>query len=720
MPLGTIALLMALLSGGAGAIGMFGSGWLTDRLATRDARWRIWIMAAVVGITVPVALLQYLTRSTPVAIGCATIAATTMIAYYGPILAATQSATPPTMRAFGTAVLLLCFNLFGLGLGPWVTGMLSDALVPYAGEDALRFALAIVLLPSALATLLFLYAARFFTPEGQVRETLDGVATRCMIRRPYRGDYRRRQRDRRRARPARCGRGNERRARRHPVGRCRGGSGRAPRGRTLVVHCDVCDEASIVALADAAYARFGAVDLLCNNAGIVPGGRHRRVWDYTPGDWEWSISVNLYGVLHGLRMFVPRMIAQGTPAHILNTASVAGFVSGSGSACYGAAKHAMVRATEALYAGLREDGAPIGVTMLCPGLVRTRIYEAERLRPAAFADAGVATGESAELEAMREELYRNATTPEQAADMAFQGIIDDQLYVFTTTAFDPAIAARAEAILARPNPSFESIVAMSRKDAGLDPPSDPLRRSLRRRHRGSLGHRAGDGAPLCRRGRAGRARRSRRARRRSRVQDAGRRRPPRGRDGRHRRGRLAGADRNRRGAWGRLDVLVNNAGAAPVRADRRHLAGAMARDDRGQSRFHLPRHPRVPAAAGVSGRGAIVNVSSIRGIIGGVDISAYCAAKGGVRMFTKATALECAALRNGVRANSIHPGLIATPLAAAAFADPELAARRMAALPLGRAGEPGDIAAAILFAASDDAAYMTGAEIVVDGGTIAR
>ena len=97
--------------------------------------------------------------------------------------------------------------------------------------------------------------------------------------------------------------------------------------------------------------RFGSVDLLCNNAGIVPGGRHRRVWEYTPGDWEWSIRVNLYGVLHGLRIFVPRMIAQGTPAHILNTASVAGFVSGSGSACYGAAKHAMVRATEALTPG---------------------------------------------------------------------------------------------------------------------------------------------------------------------------------------------------------------------------------------------------------------------------------------------------------------------------------------------------------------------------------
>ena len=172
--------------------------------------------------------------------------------------------------------------------------------------------------------------------------------------------------------------------------------------------------------------------------------------------------------------------------------------------------------------------------------------------------------------------------------------------------------------------------------------------------------------------------------------------------------------------WGALDILVNNAGTAPFRAitdttlDQWRDTIAVNLD----STF-LGTRALLPLLAR-SARGAIVNVSSIRGIIGGVDISAYCAAKGGVRMFTKATALECAALGNGVRANSVHPGLIATPLAATALADPEAAARRMAALPLGRAGEPGDIAAAILFAASDEAAYMTGAELVIDGGTIAQ
>ncbi|WP_313803657.1 SDR family NAD(P)-dependent oxidoreductase [Sphingobium sp.] len=237
--------------------------------------------------------------------------------------------------------------------------------------------------------------------------------------------------------------------------------------RAFAMHCDVSDGASVDALADAAFERFGAVDLLCNNAGIVPGGRHRRVWEYTPGDWNWSIGVNLYGVVNGLRSFVPKMIEAGRPAHIMNTASVAGFVSGSGSACYGAAKHAVVRVTEALYAGLREIGAPIGVTMLNPGLVRTGIYEAERLRPDRHADANDPPVESEELEAMRDELYRNATTPEEAADLAFQGIIDNRFYVFTSSSFDAAIEQRAQDILTRSDPHFESIVAMSRKDSGL-------------------------------------------------------------------------------------------------------------------------------------------------------------------------------------------------------------------------------------------------------------
>jgi MFS family permease len=168
-----VSFLMAILSGVAGAIGMYGSGWLTDRLALRDRRWRVWIMGVTVALTVPFALVQYLATSTALSIGAAAFAAMLMIAYYGPIVAATQSAVPANMRAFANAVLLLCFNLFGLGLGPLTAGALSDWLTPTLGDQALRYAVAVVLLPSAVAAILFFYSGRFWrsepvaSPDGQ-------------------------------------------------------------------------------------------------------------------------------------------------------------------------------------------------------------------------------------------------------------------------------------------------------------------------------------------------------------------------------------------------------------------------------------------------------------------------------------------------------------------------------------------------------------------------
>jgi len=113
-------------------------------------------------------------------------------------------------------------------------------------------------------------------------------------------------------------------------------------------------------------------------------------------------------------------------------------------------------------------------------------------------------------------------------------------------------------------------------------------------------------------------------------------------------------------------------------------------------------------------------MSSIRGIVAAPNTGSYCAAKGGVRMFTKATAMECAALGNGVRANSIHPGHIATPLTAPAYADPEVAKHLLADVPVGRIGEAEEIADGILFLASDESRYMTGAELVIDGGSTAQ
>ncbi len=178
------------------------------------------------------------------------------------------------------------------------------------------------------------------------------------------------------------------------------------------------------------------------------------------------------------------------------------------------------------------------------------------------------------------------------------------------------------------------------------------------------------------------------------------------------------ADIKRR--FGKLDILVNNAGFGKF--------ASIAETSLAQWRsilavnldsVFLGTKAMLPLLA-ASGNGAIVNMSSIRGIVAGVGTGSYCAAKGGVRMFTKATAIECAAAGNGVRANSVHPGHIATPLTAPAYANPEIAKALMDDVPIGRIGEAEEIADAILFLASDESRYMTGAELVIDGGTTAR
>jgi MFS family permease len=146
---------------------MYLGGFAADRLAARDPRWRIWVMALVVGVTVPAALVQYLAGSTAVAIAGASVAASLMVAYYGPLLAVTQGVVPPRMRAFSNAVLGLIFNLIGLGLGPWVVGMGSDLLARDFGFaiDGLRYSLALSLAASAAAALLYVHAARFWQEE---------------------------------------------------------------------------------------------------------------------------------------------------------------------------------------------------------------------------------------------------------------------------------------------------------------------------------------------------------------------------------------------------------------------------------------------------------------------------------------------------------------------------------------------------------------------------
>jgi len=241
--------------------------------------------------------------------------------------------------------------------------------------------------------------------------------------------------------------------------------------QALAVRTDVAQADQVEALAERAFRAYGSVDLLCNNAGVVPSGRFRAAWEYTLEDWRWSLDVNLMGVVHGIRSFVPRMLEQGTEAHVVTTASVAGLISGAASVPYGVAKHGAVVVTEALYAALLERSAPIGVTVLCPGVVNTNIYRSERNRPPELRPAGGPAEETAELQAVAADLYGAALTPDAVAEQVFEAVWNNQLYALTTSNFDTAIRERADAVLARRNPHFANLLDLSRLRDGRPAPA---------------------------------------------------------------------------------------------------------------------------------------------------------------------------------------------------------------------------------------------------------
>lgn len=160
---------------------------------------------------------------------------------------------------------------------------------------------------------------------------------------------------------------------------------RASGGEALAVQVDVAQAEDVERLAATAYDVFGAVHVLCNNAGVVKSG---RTWQLTHDDWSWTLGVDLWSVIHAVRCFVPRMIAHGEPGHIVNTASVAGLLPMPNLAAYGAAKAAVVALSENLQLDLLGEGVPVGVSVLVPGYIPTRILESERNRPGSLAESG--------------------------------------------------------------------------------------------------------------------------------------------------------------------------------------------------------------------------------------------------------------------------------------------------------------------------------------------
>ncbi len=218
---------------------------------------------------------------------------------------------------------------------------------------------------------------------------------------------------------------------------------------TLAVRTDVSREADVQALAAAAYERFGAVHLLCNNAGVFQAG---VVWQRTQADWDWVVGVNVWGILHGIRAFVPRLLEQGGDAHIVNTASMAGLISVAYSGPYVVSKFAAAALTECLAHDLRAQEAPIGVSCLVPGLVDTRIADSTRNRPDEPPSEVTAPDHHFVAGVLREQTSTGGRHPDEVAAIVFDAVRAGRFWIPTTDGYDELIRGRYEALLERRMP----------------------------------------------------------------------------------------------------------------------------------------------------------------------------------------------------------------------------------------------------------------------------
>jgi NAD(P)-dependent dehydrogenase (short-subunit alcohol dehydrogenase family) len=209
------------------------------------------------------------------------------------------------------------------------------------------------------------------------------------------------------------------------------------------IRTDVADAASVADLAQATAERFGTVHVLCNNAGVGGGGRIR---DLTLNDWRWVVDVNLWGVIHGLHAFLPHLLANPDGGHVVNTASVAGLVAGPGIGPYNAAKSAVVAISETLAAELAEDGSSVGVSVLCPGYVRTNIASSQRNRPAELRNPEKKTGARSANRQIVDTIAASGIEPSVVADQVLDAIRTDRFWVLTHPEYAELVVERADGI----------------------------------------------------------------------------------------------------------------------------------------------------------------------------------------------------------------------------------------------------------------------------------
>ncbi|MDA8139278.1 MAG: SDR family NAD(P)-dependent oxidoreductase [Desulfobacteraceae bacterium] len=222
-------------------------------------------------------------------------------------------------------------------------------------------------------------------------------------------------------------------------------------GTVTAIKTDVSKRHEIERLAEKTIHEFGSVHLLFNNAGVAAGS---TPWQATYNDWEWVIGVNLWGVIHGVKVFTPIMLAQNTECYIVNTASIAGLIANHGSNTpYYVSKHAVVALSEGLYLSLQQSGALVKVAVLCPGLVNTNIIYTERHRPAELQNAPreLSAKEKAVKE-FAEAAVKAGLSPSHVADQVFEAIQSDKFYILTDEEYIQAIRLRVENLLLLENP----------------------------------------------------------------------------------------------------------------------------------------------------------------------------------------------------------------------------------------------------------------------------
>jgi NAD(P)-dependent dehydrogenase (short-subunit alcohol dehydrogenase family) len=236
----------------------------------------------------------------------------------------------------------------------------------------------------------------------------------------------------------------------------RGIAERCVREGMQVVLADVSRLDDVETLARKTLHTFGGVHLLFNNAGVAAGG---SIWESTQADWEWVIGVNLWGVIHGLRVFVPIMLAQDSEGHIVNTASLAGLSPYFASAPYQVSKYAVIGLSEQLYHSLALRKAKIKTSVLCPSFVNTGLLRSERNRPPELGNepemptnVQLATSASASTARLQQLMTEVGLSPQYVADLVFEAIVAERLYILTHPEYNPELLKHREDMVNGRNP----------------------------------------------------------------------------------------------------------------------------------------------------------------------------------------------------------------------------------------------------------------------------